>query len=80
MSRRRMRDWLTEDALDRDTLVTCPACKGSGNRIDEQADGKYTVSTCAWCDGLTGVPREIHGYYLRWERIKTRNRLAGRCP
>lgn len=69
--------WKAQKVRDRDTLVTCPACKGSGSRITEFPDGKYTMSGCRWCGGVSGVTKEIQNKFKRWEKIKAYNRY--RC-
>lgn len=72
-----MSDWKIEVSQERETLVTCPACKGSGNKITEFPDGRYAMRPCRWCEGVTGVTKDIHRKFKRWERIASFSR--GRC-
>jgi hypothetical protein len=74
-----MSEWSLEKSQERDTLVTCPACKGSGSNVTERLDGTYTTRKCRWCDGLTGVTKRIVRLFQRWERILAVARLKGRC-
>lgn len=78
-SQDRMRHWRDEDRSERDTLVTCPACKGNGKVLRE--DGRsYRMMPCQWCLGVTGVPRGIQLKFQRWLRIATAAKVRGRCP
>jgi transcription elongation factor Elf1 len=78
-SQQRMKQWREEESSERDTLVTCPACKGNG-KVMLEGTRSYRLVPCKWCGGVTGVTKDIHAKFRRWMRIAGHAKANGRCP
>lgn len=77
--RRKSEDRLKLDLKERDTLLPCGACMGNGVVVEENANGRYKVKKCIWCNGLGGYTRTMAAAHARWVRILTHNQKVGAC-
>jgi len=60
---------------ERDTLITCPVCGGTGKKEIEGPLGSYRQLECRWCSGHGSVTKRMHLVFVRWLRILNHNRL-----
>ncbi len=64
---------ITEDPENRDTLIPCDACEGTGTRILDYPDGLYRQVPCKWCHhGFTD--KATAEMWARWLQIKKANK------
>jgi DnaJ-class molecular chaperone len=66
-------------STERETLLPCPACEGSGLKPLETEDGQYRVVKCRWCQGNAVVDKTVYLLFRRWIRIYNHNRILGGC-
>lgn len=63
---------------ERETLLPCPGCDGSGSRVIEQ-DLRYRHVGCRWCGGSGCVDFRMSSVFARWRRIRMWNVARGAC-
>lgn len=69
---------ITKALEDRDTLIPCQACGGSGDHLIEYPKGGYRQVACKWCSkGFTD--KETARMFQRWLRIARHNKSKGLC-
>lgn len=63
----------------RNTLIPCPSCEGSGTKVIEDGN-RYRQKVCIWCEGLGLLERRMLALFQRWLRIYSHNRVTRKCP